>query len=398
MIYLSPFMAFAQQFSYTAELERVDTTGFYTINISPQLSSYIKTDFGDIRIADNKKQWVPHILQSGQAMLLEDLFTAFPIVQNTFTDSGKNLLVIKNTKEGGIYNLKLFLKNSAVSRNAVISGSNDQRDWFIIDDKVAISRSHETVKDEYLQEIIFPLAKYRYLKIVIDNAHNDPLLITKAGFYAQPYYKKLNNYLDNPIPVFTQKDTNNYSYIEVRQDNKYQFDKISLSISGPKFYSRDMQICLPGYGKNQDVMPGKVIANFNIMSALPAIFELPRTKTGLFFIVIKNADNPPLKIEKVFIQQQVVSLLSYLEQGEKYDLRFGDSLATFADYDLQTFKDSISIPRPLNFGIVHTIEKNALINVANNKNRWIWPSIILAGIMLTFLTYRLTGDINKSKK
>ncbi|MEP7144660.1 MAG: hypothetical protein ABI707_17390, partial [Ferruginibacter sp.] len=59
----SPFLAFAQQFNYTAELDTVASTGFYAITISPQLSAYIKTDLADIRIADKNKQWVPHILQ-----------------------------------------------------------------------------------------------------------------------------------------------------------------------------------------------------------------------------------------------------------------------------------------------------------------------------------------------
>jgi hypothetical protein len=389
--------ALAQRFNYTAELDTVAITGFYAITISPQLSAYIKTDLADIRIADKNKQWVPHILQAGKTVLVEDLFTPLPILQNTVNDSGKNLLVIENTKVEGIYNLKLFLKNAAVSRTAVLSGSNNQVNWFIIDDQIVISRSYETLKDEYLQEINFPLAKYRYLKITIDNMRNDPLLITKAGFYAQPLYKKLTNYQDNPIPVFAQKDSNNYSYIEVRQDNNYQFDKISLSITGSRFYSRDVQICLPDFGKIHTAKPARVLGNFKLMSALPAIFELPRTKTPLFFIVIKNADNPPLKIEKIFTQQQTLSLVTYLEQGKKYNLLLGDSLASFADYDLQIFTDSITILHPLNYGNIHAIKKINEKNTVSAKNRWIWPAIIIAGIMLSFLTYRLTGDINKSK-
>lgn len=397
LCWLSPVFTFAQRFNYTADLDTVHPAGFYSITISPQLSAFIKTDFADIRIADEKGQWVPHILQTGKAELEQTLFTPFPILQNKVTDSGKNLLIIENTKAEGIYNLKLFLKNSAVSRTAMLSGSNNQADWYIIDDKIAIGRSYESVKDEYLQEINFPLAKYRYLKIIIDNAHNDPLLITKAGFYAQPSYKKLTNTLDNPLPYFIQRDSNNYSYIQVRQDNNYQFDKVSLVINGPKFYSRDFEICYPAYGKNNDAEPGVVMGAFKLMSALPAIFELPRIKAPVFFIVIKNADNPPLKIEKVFTQQQSISLVTYLEQDKKYALVLGDPLASFADYDLQIFKDSITSIRSLNYKKVHPIKKNIVQNTTNN-NRWIWPSVIFAGLVLSYLTYRLMGDINKPKK
>jgi hypothetical protein len=320
-------------------------------------------------------------------------------LENTLTDSGKNQLVIENIKEVGISNLQLFLKNSAVSRTAAVSGSNNRHDWFIMDDHLAIGRSYEMEADEYLQEINFPLSKYRYFKIIIDNAHNDPLLITKAGSYAQSSYKKPTGYLDNPVPLFTQKDSNYTSCIEVKQRSNYHFDKILLDISGPKFYDRTVQICLPDFGKNQVAKPGKVLGSFKLLSALPAVFELPRKNTGLFFIVIKNADNPPLKIEKVLTLQQPFSLVAYLEQGKRYELLLGDSLAPPADYDLQAFKDSIGFIRPLNYRNVHSIKKDiAEKKPGTDKNYWIWPLIIFAGIVLSFLTYRLIGDINQSKK
>ena len=90
---------------------------------------------------------------------------------------------------------------------------------------------------------------------------------------------------------------------------------------------------------------------------MPAIFELHRSRAPVFFIVIKNADNPPLKIEKVFIQQQTISLVAYLEKGKKYSLIMGDPNAPLADYDLQIFKDSIANLRPLKFTNIHRFKK-----------------------------------------
>ncbi len=388
----------AQQFKYAAALHEVVTTGFYEIPISPLLSSFIKTDFSDVRIADQNNQWVPHILQQGNSTLEEHLFTSFPILQNTVNDSGKNLLVVENTKPGGINNLKLVLKNAAVNRSAILSGSYNRKDWYMIDDNIMISRSHEAIKDEYVQEINLPLIKYRYLKLVVDNIHNEPLLITKAGFYALPNYKKPVTYQVNPAPLFTQKDTNKYTYIEVKQENNYQFDKISIRASGARFYSRDVQICLPDYGVNKIPRPGFVIGNFKLMPATTVVYYLSKTKTPIFFIVIKNGDNPPLKIENIRTELQMVSLVAYLDKGKKYKLVFGDSLASFADYDLQPFKDSITIQRALKYGNIYATAKKEPHTNSNHKNWWIWPSIIFAGLVLAFLTFRLTADINKAGK
>ena len=388
----------AQQFKYTAALDEVGISGFYAIPISPLLSSFIKTDFSDLRIADQNDRWVPHILQQGNSTLEEHLFTSFPILQNTVNDSGKNLLVVENTKPGGINNLKLVLKNAAVNRSAILSGSYNRQDWYIIDDNIMISRSHEAIKDEYVQEINLPLIKYRYLKLVVDNIHNDPLLITKAGFYALPNYKKPAAYQVNPAPLFTQKDSNNYSYIEVKQENNYQFDKISIRASGARFYSRDVQICLPDYGVNKIPRPGFVIGNFKLTPAVTIVYYLSKTNAPLFYIVIKNGDNPPLKVENIRTELQTVSLVAYLEKGKKYNLAFGDSIAAFPDYDLQAFKDSITIQRKLKYGNIHVITKNKANTNSNNKNWWIWPSIIIAGLVLASLTFRLTADINKAGK
>jgi len=393
-----PQLAFTQQFKYGAELNKVDTNGFYEIIITPAISRYLLQDFSDIRIADGSNRWVPHILQQSDVMLVENLFTPFPIVQNTVNDSGKNLLVIENIKKEGINHLKLLLKNTAVSRLALLSGSNNQQDWYIIDDNISINKSNETIKDEYMQEINFPLVKYRYLKLVIDNDRNEPLLISQAGFYTEPSNKKTIVNQVNPAPLFLQKDSIHYSYILVKQADSYQFDKISIETSGTRYYNRTVQICLQEFDKNKIPKPGRVIGNFKLISDSTRSFYLTRTKAPSFYIIIKNGDSPPLKIESIRTTLQNVALVSYLEKGKGYRLLLGDSLASFADYDLQTFKDSIGAKRILKYGDVFKNSTKDFSKKSQNKNWWIWPTIILAGLVLSFLTYRLTGDMKKQPK
>jgi len=393
-----PQLAFTQQFKYGAELNKVDTNGFYEIIITPAISRYLLQDFSDIRIADGSNRWVPHILQQSDVMLVENLFTPFPIVQNTVNDSGKNLLVIENIKKEGINHLKLLLKNTAVSRLALLSGSNNQQDWYIIDDNISINKSNETIKDEYMQEINFPLVKYRYLKLVIDNDRNEPLLISQAGFYSEPSNKKTIVNQVNPAPLFLQKDSIHYSYILVKQADSYQFDKISIETSGTRYYNRTVQICLQEFDKNKIPKPGRVIGNFKLISDSTRSFYLTRTKAPSFYIIIKNGDSPPLKIESIRTTLQNVALVSYLEKGKGYRLLLGDSLASFADYDLQTFKDSIGAKRILKYGDIFMNSTKDFSKKSQNKNWWIWPTIILAGLVLSFLTYRLTGDMKKQPK
>ena len=84
------------QFRYTALLDTVKATGFYTISITPELSSYLKTDLSDLRIVDEKKQPVAFIIDiplPGQQF--DPVLFDHKIIKKETIDS-KTILVIEN--------------------------------------------------------------------------------------------------------------------------------------------------------------------------------------------------------------------------------------------------------------------------------------------------------------
>src|ERR1700748_3727544 len=95
-LFLLYVKAGAQTFKYSAGLDSVQKSGFYAFNISPELSSMLKTDFRDLRIRDKAGNPVPWLLASQIPMLRPESFRALDIVQNTTTDSGQSLLVVRN--------------------------------------------------------------------------------------------------------------------------------------------------------------------------------------------------------------------------------------------------------------------------------------------------------------
>lgn len=388
----------AQEFHFKSPLATVDTTGFYIINISPEISAYLKTDFSDIRIADVKGQWIPHILKTNWESKKPPSTLKLQILQNTITDSGKNYLVVENVSGKIINNLTLYLKNAAVNRTAFLSGSNNQRDWYIIDDNILITRSFEQVKDEYRQEVIFPPTAYHFFKLVINNLHYDPLLILNATSNPDYTDSSLQHYIENPLPEFTKTDTNKKSYLKITQVKKYHVDKIYLDIKGPAFYHREGEISVVNSGENKQQYNTPSSYHFVLNAgATPAII-LPKNNADSFIIVIENGDNPPLEIDAIHTQQKQVALISYLEKDKKYDLLFSDVAATFANYDLQSFQDSIHYLQPLATGEILAI--STIVNPVppGKKNNWLWPVIILALVVLSFLSFKLVSEINKKNK
>jgi hypothetical protein len=401
LLLLSAQLVVAQQ--YKASIDTVHQSGFYKIIILPEISAHCNKDFSDIRVVDSAGQQVPFIVRNSFPRFDSSriIFIEFPILKNELTDSGKSMVVVENKLPGTLYELSLLIKNASVSRLAILSGSNDATHWYIIDDKVVIQESHEYKKDSYVQSLQFPVAAYKYLKLLINNAGTDPLNIIKTGFYEQETTDAgISPYVQNPVPSFTQCDSSNgKSYIKVINLNKIQFDDIDIQVTGSKFFSRKAEVILPLNDSTVDKLSEEPVASFLLQSNKKTAADISKQKAKVFYIVITNNDNPPFKINSIITRQIQNEIVTYLEKGKQYDLLLDNPAATQADYDLEKFRDSIPASiDSLKIGVIKAIKKTMNVPVESkpDNKKWIWLAIVLAGLVLTFFTYRLSKDINKS--
>src|SRR5690349_22728118 len=111
----------AQRFDEKATLQPVTTTGFYSINISPQLSSYIAVDHKDLRVADDKNKFIPYLITSKQSSSSNHQYNKLPILKNELSGNSRCVLIIKNERNLKISSLALLVRNAVVSGNATIS-------------------------------------------------------------------------------------------------------------------------------------------------------------------------------------------------------------------------------------------------------------------------------------
>ena len=392
VVFLSMTTIYAQAFLNRSQLDSVKQVGFYSINLNTELCSYLKADFSDLRIANEKGVWVPHIINKSIAPLQKRFFHEFPILKNQLIDSGKSEIILKNTSNTKIYNLKLIIKNAAVSRLAMLSGSNNGQDWFIIDDAILIHRSLESTSDEFVQELAIPLSSYSFLKLVIDNNQNDPLNITRAGFYDMLYYKSVMQYSQNPLPTLSQKDSSNQTIVELRWDKPVHIERLHVFVKGQKFYNRELRISLPDANPN---VPGTTIGQFKLASFTDSIFDIPRIKTDHLYLTIINGDNPALQITKIESKQTITSALTYIDAPGNYHLLLNGENAKAPDYDLALFSDSIPHNTEwLSTGPVLANESPVIIS-KRTQRWWIWPAILVAISLLGFISFSLTRDMRK---
>jgi hypothetical protein len=378
----------AQQFKNKAAIDIVAKAGFYSLPITPELSSYVKTDFGDLRILDEKGNAVPYIIKSSLPLIKPAEYKPLEILSNEWSDSGRNIVIIENNSSEKISDFLLKIKNASVSRTIDLSGSDDKLHWFSITENGLLEKKFITDDDSYMEDIEFPLSSYHYFRLTIYNGKNDPLNIISAGRYSGEVIKSATLVVANPFLKYAQKDSSDHiSYITIFNPKLYHVGYISLYVKGPKFFKRNVDI----------VAKHESIGNFCISSDSVFNFYLPAFKDSAFEIRIENGDNPPLAITSVVTGQETKKAIAYLEANAHYILALNNDSISAPKYDLQDFKDSISPDVPeLKISNVELITKKETVENKNIFNQaWIWPVMFFVLLLLTFFTLKLLKDVSK---
>jgi hypothetical protein len=384
------------QFRYTASLDPVKESGFYSIAITPVLSSYLKTDLSDLRIVDDKKMHVPFIIDRPyERRTHHALFFDQKIISKTNTDS-TTILLIENPGKEKASNLVLELKSAAAERIGTLSGSDDRKNWFIILDSLLLQQS--TVYDDTSrhQQINFPASTYRYFKLTVYNNKKEPLnIITASSAMQVSSIDTLPPYINNPRPKFLQADSGSYSMVKIISDRPFQTSMIRLVISNPSFYKRKAKLfprlknslAATWFNTNQ--------AGITISSDHYSGHGIPMIKSDTLYLIIENGDNPPLHISSIETGVINRNIIAFLEKDKSYALVMDDPAATAPVYDLEHFKDRIPRHSSINIKEISALPIETASTQKQAYKRWIWPVIILLLVLLSFMTWKLIADMKK---
>ena len=400
LLIIVPAAAFAQTggYKFYGNLDSIKTSGLYNIDITPGLHAHIKTDYSDIRIVNDSGKWVPHILHvpfydiTGPAVTYD---LNFSILENA---AGNSELVIESRKEI-MSNFSLLISNTAAERFCTLSGSNDKKNWYVINDSILLHPLAGDKATENHLPILFPASSYAFYKIVIHNKNKDPFHI-KAVVENVVITSSLKKLVDNPPPQLQQKDSGKISYIKVTQQQAYQFDHISLQLSGVKYYSRQVELYVPQVGEGDFSNPGSLLHAFTVSNNSTLEFRLPLTKARVFYLLIRNEDNLPLKLTRVRTSSGNHYITAYLEEGNKYRLIVDNEDAVLPNYDLSAL--TMATPDSMGYLAVGklTAFSTPLTSTGKaNNNTWIlWAAIAAALLILLFFTFKMMREVDKRKQ
>ena len=375
-------------FRYIAGLEAVERSGFYQIDLAPSIVAKLQPALQDLRIVDATGRQIPYLLQSDIAGDINyHALIHLPILTNRLEADKQTHVVVENNLKSSINNLVLLIKNTDATRTITISGSDNLSSWYIIKENVTLNNLYADTADTFAQELFFPKSNYRYFKIIILGKEILPLNITRVSVPAHDLARK-SNYILIPAPVISQKDSSDgYSYVTLRFNDSYWINRLSLQVQGTKFFKRNLTI----YDNNQLAGEHELYS----LSSNEAMVYSISSKTNALQIKIQNDDNPPLKVTEAVAYQLRRSLITWLEEGNGYQMVFGDSSAKAPRYDLAFFKDSIhKEPMLLAYGKPE-ISNLVISEKTKGINKiWMWVIIICVLAVLIFFTVRMTREIS----
>lgn len=386
-------------YKFYAPLDSIKKSGFYNIVLLPTINAHLKTDYSDVRIVNAEGKWVPHALHLPSNEISREVVN-WDLKYSVIANNKLNTVLKVNAQNLQLNNIVFGIRNTAAERFCSLSGSDDESNWFVINDSILINPIPTETKTLNTFRINFPLSSYKYYKIVIINSNKDPIEvngITSVAISDESFFTN-NKVIKNPITSIVQKDSGKVTYLKVTQQQAYHFDRISLKISGIKYYVRSLDIFEPVDENNSFANPGRVVQSYIFSNTSNLSFRLPIIKASVFYIHINNEDNLPLKVNEISTSLNERYIKTYLEKGNSYRLLMGNKIAVAPNYDIAKLniglKDSAAV---LSVKDILAFPQEELKKNENN-NKWIlWTALIAGLIILLLLTKQMIKELNKKQ-
>jgi hypothetical protein len=387
-------------YKFYAALDSVKTSGFYNISLSPEINAHLKIDYRDVRIVNGAGKWVPHAVHVPAFEINTDIVNAdlkYSIKENNKT----NTIIIINAANLSLNDIQLSIRNTIAERYCSLSGSEDNANWFVVNDSIFINPTPTETKNDNVFSLNFPLSNYKFYKLVIINSNKDPLSINGIASSILAYEPHITKreVIKNSIPTISQKDSGKISYIKIIQQHPYHFDGFNIKISGVKYYSRNADIFIPTNANHSFSNPGKLLQSYTISNNSNLSFRLPLINDSLFYLLIHNEDNLPLRVNEVNTTLNEPILKTYLEVGDNYRLIMGNEKAVQPIYDITKLNISLRDTAPsLTIKNISAFPQQEIKVVKEGNKKWmIWAALIAGLALLLLLTKKMIKEVDKKK-
>lgn len=399
MFFMVTSQALLAQFKLAAKLESVPKNGTYQIVLPTKIASASNKDFSDLRIFDSSKNEVPYYVVRGQ-LGAKSTKQDFTIISRTSQVNKKSSLIFKNTNQKLDY-IDLEIANYSGSKTFILSGSNNNKDWFGILEPTIL----EDLKGDNLtviKTLNFPKTNYAFIKIETIDKNSLPINILNIKQLSINYLNRNYQQISTKSIKIVQFKSEKNTRIIVEFFNIELIDKMTFEIVSPANYKRDIRLYenISRKIKRKTVNQQIEFANFELTPASNKNLLLNQKRIKSFVIEIDNLNNPPLDVNTINFYQEAVVVATSLQSNKIYTVKTADTGATLPQYDLSEIQtnDIQNLPKVK----VLSIEKLQKADAENSgKQFWnapgfLWICIGFATAVVLFFVVCLLRDLNKS--
>lgn len=384
----------AQQIKATIE---ASAEGLQAIQIPQEFRVWIGNDIGRLRIHDAKGVEVGFVLKPD---IRET--TAFQPVpfDKMVTDSTETFVIHNPTKEkkqGYLFRIG----NSANSKDYVIEGSDDQKNWFGLVSNGKFTQLYSDDQTSVVKNSSFPMTDYRYIRVVLDNRNSAPVQVLAIGEQITKETPQHYEPIQHVLFEGKEDSKNKETILTIRKNGHSPIDYIQFHIAAPAHYHRQATL----YTARTETRRRKThtydqpMAYMTLSDRHANAFTVEDLSEDTFYIRIENEDNVPLTIDSLSFLQKPITILADLKQGESYELD-ADSSRILPSYDLG--KAAIDFAGDFPQATVKGMEKMAT-QPANERQHNTGRLLLLLGsivgvLAIFYFGVSLVRDMKKKSK
>ncbi len=313
--------------------------GFSLIRLDQEVLTHCQNDLNDLRLVSSQGDEVPYKLIQVEPSTVE----TYPVqIINDVVRENEFSAVTLDMEQTARLNNNIMLEITSKDdylRDVLIEGSNDNRNWDTI-----IKSKIFRVGNSGQNEVSYPPASYRYVRVKIDCKGKEPLDIKEVKVR------------------FIQKKKNDFSLIKAktisnRQDPGTKTSEIIADLGVKGIYVNDISLQVSNdnfdrviegyysYDKKEWYAVGSGrIFNYSWTDYTASQISLPvHERVGRYVkIRIQNQDSPPLNVKGVEVRGRYPALLANLNNENHY-LWYGNPGSEFARYDLNRFAHLVDL-------------------------------------------------------
>jgi hypothetical protein len=369
-------------FNYQRNIEK-PTDDWHEILLPNDFFGKISPNFSDIRIigitANNDTIEAPYLVRFKEESIKKQNIS-FVALNVSHNEKGYYYTFEIPTNEA-INELNFEFNQSNFDWQIDLEASQNQQEWFVLSENYRLVSIQNEWTNYQFTKIIFPDAKYRYLRLLI-KSKIDPKLATTEIALKNVTEGNYQNYPLKKLKIKEDKKTKQTEFF-VDLGLAVPVSSLDFEFKNRVDYYRNISIQYVADSFKTDngwQYSYNTLTSGTLSSIEKNEFRFTNTVLQKLKITIENNDNAPLILEKMTVKGAVYQLVSRFSEPANYHLYYGKPTSQTPNYDINRFANSIpSNLKNLTLGNEITFEKvigETTKPLFENK-LWLWAIMAL---------------------